>query len=167
MDVGHRFGQCDCGHHQCLSGLSAWPTAHLDEHGERRVAPKRFGSIHPRFKTPAFSTVVTGIVVALPILFLNQAVVTDLCSIGTLFAFMLVSAGVLVLEKDPARLEHAKFRVPYFNGQYAVPIFFALYLIGLWWLPESHGIHRIDFDKDLLLHLERKFPIWRLLWSLP
>ncbi len=122
------------------------------------LLPKRFGNIHPRFKTPAFSTVVTGIVVALPILFLNQAVVTDLCSIGTLFAFMLVSAGVLVLEKDPARLEHAKFRVPYFNGQYAVPIFFALYLIGLWWLPESHGIHRVDFDKDLLLHLERKFP---------
>ncbi|MFO0922796.1 MAG: amino acid permease [Pirellulales bacterium] len=93
------------------------------------LLPPAFARIHPRFRTPSFSTVVTGIVVALPILFLNQALVTDLCSIGTLFAFMLVSAGVLALENDPARLEHATFRVPYINGKYAVPSLFALFLV--------------------------------------
>lgn len=93
------------------------------------LLPPAFARIHPRFRTPSFSTVVTGIVVALPILFLNQALVTDLCSIGTLFAFMLVSAGVLALENDPARLEHATFRVPYINGKYAVPGLFTLFLV--------------------------------------
>ncbi|MCC6511742.1 MAG: amino acid permease, partial [Pirellulaceae bacterium] len=79
------------------------------------LLPARFASIHPRFKTPAFATVITGILVAMPIIFLNQAYVTDLCSIGTLFAFMLVSGGVLVINQTEATAEPTKtFRVPYF-----------------------------------------------------
>ena len=46
-------------------------------------------------------TIVTGFVVAIPALFLNLTMVTDLCSIGTLFAFVLVCAGVLVLQNKP------------------------------------------------------------------
>jgi amino acid transporter len=53
--------------------------------------------VHPKFKTPSYATV-TGFVVAVPALFLNLTMVTDLCSIGTLFAFVLVCAGVLVLQ---------------------------------------------------------------------
>ena len=62
------------------------------------LLPKRFSNIHPKFKTPAFSTVVTGLFVAVPALFLNLKEVTDLSSIGTLFAFVIVNAGVIRME---------------------------------------------------------------------
>ncbi|MEI6886006.1 MAG: amino acid permease [Bacteroidota bacterium] len=61
------------------------------------LLPKAFSRIHPKFRTPAFSTVVAGILVAVPSLFMNFTEVTDLTSIGTLFAFVLVSGGVLML----------------------------------------------------------------------
>ena len=54
------------------------------------LLPKRFSKVHPKFKTPSYATIVTGFVVAIPALFLNLTMVTDLCSIGTLFAFVLV-----------------------------------------------------------------------------
>jgi len=54
------------------------------------LLPKRFSKVHPKFRTPSFATIVTGFVVAVPALFLNLTMVTDLCSIGTLFAFVLV-----------------------------------------------------------------------------
>ncbi len=102
------------------------------------LLPQAFARIHPRFKTPSFSTVMTGIVVAIPTIFLNQAVVTDLCSIGTLFAFMLVSAGIIALENDRHRVAHAKFRVPYINGRYVVPVL-CLFYIGLTrYMPANH-----------------------------
>jgi amino acid transporter len=81
------------------------------------LLPRQFSRIHPRYKTPSYATVVTGFVVAIPALFLNLTTVTDLCSIGTLFAFVLVCAGVLRLEtiKDGPR---GKFRTPYANSKY-------------------------------------------------
>ena len=104
------------------------------------LLPKKFSSIHPKYKTPAFATVVTGIVVALPIVFLNQQLVTDLCSIGTLFAFMLVSAGVLTLEIKHEVGEEASFRVPYVNGRWFVLGTWAIYTVAMaGWLQESHG----------------------------
>lgn len=105
------------------------------------LLPKRFASIHPRTKTPAFSTVVTGIIVALPILFLNQELVTDLCSIGTLFAFMLVSAGVLVMESTTKPDTETRFRVPYINGRWFMPGIWLLYTYGLFsGLPANHNM---------------------------
>lgn len=84
------------------------------------LLPKQFSKIHPKYKTPSFATIVTGFVVAIPALFLNLETVTDLCSIGTLFAFCLVCAGVLVLQdKDIPR---GKFRIPYINGKYIMPV---------------------------------------------
>jgi len=80
---------------------------------------KIFGSIHPKHKTPWFSTIVTGLVVAIPALFMNLTEVTDLTSIGTLFAFVLVCAGILVI--DPYGKSHdSKFKVPYLNARYYV-----------------------------------------------
>jgi amino acid transporter len=61
------------------------------------LLPKAFSRIHPRFHTPSFSTVVAGLFVAIPSLFMNFTEVTDLTSIGTLFAFVLVSGGILIL----------------------------------------------------------------------
>ncbi len=81
------------------------------------LLPKKFSTIHPRYKTPSFATIVTGFVVAIPALFLNLTIVTDLCSIGTLFAFVLVCAGVLRMNmiKDGPK---GKFKTPYLNSKY-------------------------------------------------
>ncbi len=85
------------------------------------LLPKKFSTVHPKFKTPSFATIVTGFVVAIPALFLNLTMVTDLCSIGTLFAFVLVCAGVLVLQNKP-NIPRGKFKTPYINSKYIVPI---------------------------------------------
>ncbi len=87
------------------------------------LLPKVFSKIHPRYKTPSFSTILTGVVVGVPALFLNLDIVISLTSIGTLFAFVLVCGGVLVLQKQPDR-PPSKFKVPYFNGQYFIPLLF-------------------------------------------
>lgn len=85
------------------------------------LLPKRFSKIHPKFKTPSFATIVTGFVVAVPALFLNLTTVTDLCSIGTLFAFVLVCAGVLVLQ-DRKDIPRGGFKTPYVNSKYIAPL---------------------------------------------
>jgi len=92
------------------------------------LLPKAFSRIHPKFKTPSFATVVTGFVVAIPALFLNLTMVTDLCSIGTLFAFVLVCAGVLVLQNKPD-IPRGKFKTPYINSKYIMPVLLVLTII--------------------------------------
>jgi len=86
------------------------------------LLPPKFSKIHPRFKTPSFSTILTGLVVGIPALFLDSALVTDLCSIGTLFAFILVCGGILMLPHKEK--EKGKFQVPYVNGKYIIPVLF-------------------------------------------
>ncbi|MCU0444626.1 MAG: amino acid permease [Microscillaceae bacterium] len=85
------------------------------------LLPKAFSKIHPKYKTPYISTIATGFLVAVPALFMNLTQVTDLASIGTLFAFTVVSGGVLLLETPPGREGTQRFRVPYYNGQFIVP----------------------------------------------
>jgi len=87
------------------------------------LLPHAFARIHPKYKTPGFATIVTGFVVAVPSLFMNLTIVTDLASIGTLFAFVLVCAGVLVLQNRP-NVQYGKFRTPYLNSKYIIPLFF-------------------------------------------
>lgn len=91
------------------------------------LLPKIFSRIHPKFHTPSFSTILTGFVVAIPALFMNLTEVTDLTSIGTLFAFVLVNAGALIMnnKKD---LPPRKFKTPYINGKYIIPV---LALLGI------------------------------------
>ncbi len=84
------------------------------------LLPKIFSSIHPKFKTPWFATIITGIVVAIPALFMNLTEVTDLASIGTLFAFVVVCAGVLF--KDKEFKESGTRYVPYINSQFLLPV---------------------------------------------
>lgn len=84
------------------------------------LLPKVFSSIHPRFNTPWFATIITGIVVAIPALFMNLTEVTDLASIGTLFAFVVVCAGVLF--KDKEFKESGARYVPYINAQFLLPV---------------------------------------------
>ncbi len=85
------------------------------------LLPKRFSYIHPKFRTPTFATVVTGFFVVVPMLFIPSDLVLDLCSMGTLFAFVLVCAGVLKLQVQP-NAPRGKFRTPYLNAKWIFPI---------------------------------------------
>ncbi|MBA2334651.1 MAG: amino acid permease [Pyrinomonadaceae bacterium] len=87
------------------------------------LLPRIFSSIHPKFKTPWFATIITGLVVAIPALFMNLTEVTDLASIGTLFAFVVVCAGVLF--KDKEFKESGTRYVPYINSQFILPVILA------------------------------------------
>jgi APA family basic amino acid/polyamine antiporter len=76
-----------------------------------RLLPQMFSAVHNRFKTPHISTWVAGLVVGIPAGIWDIATFAELSNIGTLFAFMLVSAGVIVLRrKQPGRPR--SFRVP-------------------------------------------------------
>ncbi len=87
------------------------------------LLPKIFSSIHPKFRTPWFSTILTGFMVAIPALFMNLSEVTDLSVIGTLFAFTIVCAGVLVKDKEFAG---QKRFVPYINSMLIGPAIFVV-----------------------------------------
>jgi len=86
------------------------------------LLPKKFSNVHPKFGTPAFATIVTGIFVGIPSLFMSISTMTDLTSIGTLFAFVLVCFGVLVLPRLSAGTNKQAFRLPYINGQFIIPL---------------------------------------------
>ncbi len=105
------------------------------------LLPKKFSRVHPKFKTPSYATVVTGFVVAIPALFMNLTMVTDLCSIGTLFAFVLVCAGVLVLQ-NKTDIPRGKFKTPYVNSKYIVPV---LILIGMVYAFQFNQKSTLDF----------------------
>ena len=102
------------------------------------LLPRSFSKIHPRFKTPWFSTIIAGILVAIPSLFMNLTEVTDLTSIGTLFAFILVSGGVLVLQsgwkKNDIPKSEKGFQIPYLNSRYLLPIIWVgIFVLLFYW----------------------------------
>jgi amino acid transporter len=107
------------------------------------LLPKIFSSIHPRFRTPWFSTILTGFMVAIPALFMNLTEVTDLSVIGTLFAFTIVCAGVLIKDKEFAGKNRF---VPYINSQFIAPAIFIL----LWGIV-------LYFNGDAVKHLFTDF----------
>jgi amino acid transporter len=103
------------------------------------LLPKIFSKVHPKYQTPSFATIVTGFIVAIPSLFMQSSLMTDLTSIGTLFAFVLVSGGVLMLPKIDDS-QRKGFKLPYINGKFIVPVLFALMLYTFWGrLTESFG----------------------------
>ncbi len=107
------------------------------------LLPKIFSSIHPRFRTPWFSTILTGIMVAVPALFMNLTEVTDLSVIGTLFAFTIVCAGVLVKDKEFAG---QKRFVPYMSSRFIGPALFVIAVFLLIYLNgEAVGKFFTDF----------------------
>jgi Amino acid transporters len=101
------------------------------------LLPKIFSRIHPKYKTPSFSTVLTGLFVGIPALFLNLDVVIALTSIGTLFAFVLVCGGVLVLQRQPDRPD-SKFKVPYVNSKYLIPLIYILSIVLIMLYAPEH-----------------------------
>lgn len=96
------------------------------------LMPAKFQEVHPKYRTPSFATIVTGIAVGLPILFTDKTFILDFTSIGTIFAFVLVCAGVLLLpQKEKIK---GRFHLPYINGKWMFPLIFlgALSVFYLW-----------------------------------
>jgi basic amino acid/polyamine antiporter, APA family len=110
------------------------------------LLPGIFQKIHPKYKTPSFATILTGFVVGVPILFTDKTFVLDFTSIGTLFAFVLVCGGILLIprkEKIPG-----KFHLPYINGQFIFPIIVggAITLIAVKIRNYFPGLFDFDFS---------------------
>jgi APA family basic amino acid/polyamine antiporter len=75
------------------------------------LLPRIFGKVHPKFRTPAVATWIAGFVVGIPAGILDIGTLADLSNSGTLFAFVLVSLGVIILRfREPER--HRGFRAP-------------------------------------------------------
>jgi APA family basic amino acid/polyamine antiporter len=93
------------------------------------LLPPVFGRVHPRFRTPALGTIFTGIFVAITPSLLTPSQALELTNIGTLFAFILVSLGVIVLRR---RAPHASrpFRCPGYPVTPVLSIACCLLLIG-------------------------------------
>jgi APA family basic amino acid/polyamine antiporter len=120
------------------------------------LLPPVFARIHPKYKTPSFSTILTGLVVGIPALFLNLSVVVDLTSVGTLFAFVLVCGGIIRLQQQrkkgahlqgvdiikddgkPVAVPVSKFRTPFINGKWIVPLLFLL-TVGFFIAYDGHN----------------------------
>ncbi|MBS1490284.1 MAG: amino acid permease [Bacteroidetes bacterium] len=94
------------------------------------LLPRRFSKLSPRFQTPGFATLMAGFLVGIPVLFVDDKLMTDLTSIGTLFAFVLVCAGVLKLPFRK-KLPHDKsFHLPYVSGRWIVPVLLFIFSYG-------------------------------------
>jgi amino acid transporter len=116
------------------------------------LLPKAFSKIHPRFNTPSFSTIVTGLLVGGGALFMNMSTVTDLCSIGTLFAFVLVCGGVLRLETLPGAPK-SKFKTPYINSKWIAPVLLVLAIV-LTFVFNPWGAKEFLRSKEIRLNAE-------------
>ncbi|MFN8251370.1 MAG: amino acid permease [Ferruginibacter sp.] len=110
------------------------------------LLPPVFQKIHPTFKTPSFSTIVTGFVVGLPILFTDKTFVLDFTSIATLFAFVLVCGGVLLI---PAKeKQEGKFHLPYINGQFIFPAIIIGAVLLLSVFGKNYFGSKLDFSSE-------------------
>ena len=100
------------------------------------LLPPVFQKIHARYKTPSYSTIMTGLVVGVPILFTDKTFVLDFTSIATLFAFVLVCGGVLLLpkkEKTPG-----KFHLPFISSKFSFPGLILVSIMLVQWKMPSY-----------------------------
>lgn len=98
---------------------------------------KKFHDVHPRFKTPAYGTIMVGAFVAIFAATVNIDVAAELTNIGTLFAFVLVAIGVFILRRTQPDVPR-KFRVPVYPlitmGCVAVCLYLMLSLPWTTWV---------------------------------
>lgn len=111
------------------------------------LLPKIFSTIHPKFKTPSFATLVMGLTVGIPALFADLKDMVDLTSIGTLFAFALVCGGIIV-QDITGMSKNSKFKVPYFNARYYLP--FILLLFFYFFYTQSNVLTSFSNDRFLI-----------------
>lgn len=121
------------------------------------LLPKKFAEIHPKYKTPAFSTLITGLVVGIPIFFTTPKFVLDFTSIGTLFAFVLVCGGVLILPRNMDAKEKGKFKMPYINAKFIVPIITIVSLIVIF---SNHASMIINDDTTYNIPMIVFYLVW-------
>jgi APA family basic amino acid/polyamine antiporter len=96
-----------------------------------------FGRIHPKYRTPHVTTILTGVFVGFFSAIANIDVIIELTNIGTLFAFVLVAIGILILRyREPGRPR--KFRVPFVPFTPLLGIGMCLFL--MWGLPRATWI---------------------------
>jgi APA family basic amino acid/polyamine antiporter len=108
------------------------------------LLPPVFQKIHPKFKTPSFATIVTGLVVGVPILFTDKSFVLDFTSIATLFAFVLVCGGVLLIPRKEKIA--GRFSLPYINGKYIYPLLVAAAIFLIMTYAKSYFTEAFKFD---------------------
>lgn len=129
------------------------------------LLPPRFSKLHKKYRTPAFATIVTGFLVAIPALFMNLTEVTDLTSIGTLFAFILVSGGVLILHPRGNKSKTRKgFVVPYANSRkFLLPLWGIVLLIL--WVSNPNFLASIIHGSNLVSNgFHSQFPLYIFLF---
>lgn len=117
------------------------------------LMPKKFSEIHPKYKTPGFATIVTGLVVGIPIFFTDENFVLDFTSIGTLFAFVLVCGGVLMLSPQSEaeiaeRKINGKFKIPYINSKFIFPTLLVVAALLIQYLFPTFFADTFDFSGD-------------------
>jgi len=108
------------------------------------LLPPVFQNIHPKYKTPSFATIVTGLVVGVPILFTDKMFVLDFISIVILFAFVLVCGGVLLIPRRER--EHGRFHIPFINGQFIFPLIVIAAIVMAQLLSKSYFAELFNFD---------------------
>ncbi len=110
------------------------------------LLPPAFQKLHHEFKTPSFATIITGLVVGIPILFTDKTFVLDFTSIATLFAFVLVCGGVLLIPRKEKVA--GKFNMPFINGKFIFPGIVIGSIILLSTLGNNFFGNKIDFSKE-------------------
>jgi len=108
------------------------------------LLPSVFQKIHTRFKTPSFATIITGLVVGVPILFTDKTFVLDFTSIATLFAFVLVCGGVLLIPRKEKI--GGRFHLPYVNGKIIFPLIIAGAIACVFLLNKNYFADKVDFS---------------------
>ena len=110
------------------------------------LLPPKFQQIHSKYKTPSFSTIITGLVVGVPIIFTDKTFVLDFTSIATLFAFVLVCGGVLFLPKKEK--EAGKFHLTFISSKYIFPGIVLLSIIIVQFNVTNYFTGIINFNVD-------------------
>ncbi|HVE31497.1 MAG TPA: amino acid permease [Mycobacteriales bacterium] len=93
------------------------------------LLPERMAQVHPRFGTPAKLTVGLGVLIALLAAFVPLGAIVELVNIGTLFAFVLVNIGVIVLRRTRPDMPRP-YRVPFSPVFPLLGVAFAVYLMS-------------------------------------
>ncbi len=128
------------------------------------LLPERLADVHPKWKTPHKVTLITGIFVAIAAALFPVGHLADISNSGTLFAFIMVAIGVMILRKQQPN-RHRPFRTPmvwlvcplavagclllFFNlSLYTISLFFAWAVIGLvvYWF---YGYRNSDLGRGL------------------
>ncbi|WP_244871751.1 amino acid permease [Catellatospora sp. TT07R-123] len=120
-----------------------------------RLLPEKLAAVHPRYGTPWIITIVTSVIIAILAAFLDLTKLSELTSIGTLFAFVVVSIGVVVLRRTRPDL-HRSFRVPW------VPFLPIVAVLACLWLMLNLPVDTwIRFVIWMLIGLALYFPYGR------